>query len=128
MSKEYDKCPNCDTKLIYDSMTGQPQCPECKMFWARTFLSGVARGLEISKRTLVMCDKSAENFKKGIVSDSIKLPGVKEGEICNRDGCVGIMGYEPVENCSCHINPPCSQCVDNPLICLKCGEELGDEE
>lgn len=35
----------------------------------------------------------------------------------------GIMWYAPVEGCSCHINPPCSQCTDNPLVCDACGYE-----
>lgn len=50
--------------------------------------------------------------------------GTEEGQKCNRGGCDGDMGYHPVENCSCHINPPCSACVDNPLVCLKCGVEI----
>ena len=53
--------------------------------------------------------------------------GYEEGDLCNRDGCRGIMGYNPVENCSCHINPPCSHCVENPCVCLECGEEVSDE-
>ena len=31
--------------------------------------------------------------------------------------------YGPVENCSCHIHPPCSACVNNPLVCPTCGWE-----
>jgi hypothetical protein len=50
-------------------------------------------------------------------------PGIEEGDTCNRDGCLGKMGYEPVRDCSCHISPPCHKCVDNPLVCLECGEE-----
>jgi hypothetical protein len=34
--------------------------------------------------------------------------------------CGGTFEYGPVENCSCHVNPPCSQCVNNPLRCPKC--------
>lgn len=40
--------------------------------------------------------------------------------------CKGTMGYEPVENCYCHINPPCSNCTDNPLVCLECGYGMND--
>jgi hypothetical protein len=44
----------------------------------------------------------------------------QEGDVCPH--CrQGDMGYRPVEGCSCHINPPCSRCVDNPLVCLSCG-------
>lgn len=35
----------------------------------------------------------------------------------------GILVYPKVENCSCHIHPPCSSCVDNKLTCDLCGWE-----
>jgi len=50
---------------------------------------------------------------------------IEEGDICPECNN-GIMGFEPVENCSCHINPPCSQCVNNPLVCLSCGWDSED--
>ena len=53
----------------------------------------------------------------------------QEGDDCPK--CLGSMGYERVDNCSCHINPPCGACVENPLVCLKCGfnpEEDSDED
>ncbi len=46
--------------------------------------------------------------------------GYDEGEICNRDGCLGIIKLDPVENCSCHINSPCSQCIGPRLFCPMC--------
>lgn len=49
-----------------------------------------------------------------------------EGLGCPGVGCDGKMGFNPVEDCSCHINPPCNKCLDNPLVCLKCGWTLGD--
>lgn len=49
-------------------------------------------------------------------------PGKEEGETCAREGCAGVMGFRPVENCQCPSgNPPCSACTDNPLVCLTCG-------
>ncbi len=33
----------------------------------------------------------------------------------------GALHYPKVQNCSCHISPPCNQCVENPLTCNKCG-------
>jgi len=46
--------------------------------------------------------------------------GLIEGDICNRNGCKGIMGeIEDDTCCSCHINPPCSHCVD---MCYRCSE------
>jgi len=55
--------------------------------------------------------------------------GTEEGMICNRSDCIGLMEYPLVVNCACHINPPCSQCVDNKLTCTICGYESywGDE-
>jgi hypothetical protein len=47
---------------------------------------------------------------------------MEEGDKCQE--CGGELGYNPVENCSCHINPPCHQCIDNPLVCLDCGMEV----
>ncbi len=51
---------------------------------------------------------------------TLKL-GTEENDQCNLDACDGVMVYPPVENCSCHINPPCSACVANILTCDKCG-------
>ena len=31
--------------------------------------------------------------------------------------------YPPVEHCACHINAPCSACVNNHLVCNKCSYE-----
>jgi len=47
--------------------------------------------------------------------------GYEEGDVCNRNGCEGTMEYRQVENCSCHISPPCNACVDNPWVCSECG-------
>jgi len=47
--------------------------------------------------------------------------GIKEGDICNRDGCEGIMILNPVEDCYCHISPPCERCTSNYPQCDHCG-------
>lgn len=47
----------------------------------------------------------------------------EEGDRCPEVGCKGTLKYGEVKNCSCHINPPCSKCVDNPLICDICDFE-----
>lgn len=53
---------------------------------------------------------------------AITKVGKEEGEACGREGCAGIMGFEPVKNCSCHCgNPPCGACTSNPIVCLTCG-------
>lgn len=51
-------------------------------------------------------------------------PGTHEGHKCNVDGCEGILEFPPVENCSCHISPPCGACTDNLLTCNICGREI----
>lgn len=46
----------------------------------------------------------------------------EEGDICPE--ChKGVLEYSPVENCSCHINPPCSACTDRFLLCPDCNFE-----
>lgn len=57
---------------------------------------------------------------KGMVEEYLE-----KGDKCPE--CGGEMGYEPVENCSCHISPPCHRCVNNQLVCLECGWEAQDE-
>lgn len=41
--------------------------------------------------------------------------------MCNRDGCRGRIETIPVQNCSCHINPPCSACTAPRNVCWECG-------
>lgn len=57
-------------------------------------------------------------------SDVYETPvGHEEGDACPFRNCNGFMGYEQVVDCSCHMNPPCAGCVDNPLVCLVCGSD-----
>jgi hypothetical protein len=50
---------------------------------------------------------------------------LQEGSNC--PNCTkGVLIIPPVENCSCHISPPCNQCLDNNLVCDECGWEEGD--
>lgn len=54
-------------------------------------------------------------------------PEIEEG--CKCPECdKGTMGYPPVHGCSCHINPPCSACVDNLLKCNECGFDEPEPE
>ena len=48
---------------------------------------------------------------------------MEEGSKCLEDGCDGAMEYPPVENCSCHINPPCGACTGQRLTCTDCGAQ-----
>jgi hypothetical protein len=38
----------------------------------------------------------------------------------------GILYYPQVQNCTCHINPPCSACTDRELEGDKCGYQHYD--
>lgn len=53
----------------------------------------------------------------------------EEGHWCRKDGCTGIMEWRRRfgESCSCHINPPCSACMEMKLTCTKCGYVLEDD-
>jgi hypothetical protein len=54
--------------------------------------------------------------------------GMDEGATCNRDGCPGTIEIRDVENCSCHLSPPCNACVENPLICSECDISTNNDE
>lgn len=51
----------------------------------------------------------------------------EEGDKCPKCSN-GKMFYPPVENCTCHISPPCSACTDNQLKCDKCGYQPEEPE
>ncbi len=62
--------------------------------------------------------------KKYIVNGKLnKMKELEEGDPCSQEGCTGLMEYPVVEDCSCHIAPPCNQCVENKLRCGICGYE-----
>jgi hypothetical protein len=51
---------------------------------------------------------------------------MEEGDKCPNPECKGIMAYELQGECTCHIIPPCFNCVEAPLVCDTCG--LTEEE
>jgi hypothetical protein len=53
--------------------------------------------------------------------------GENEGDVCNRQGCTGELIFDDVEGCTCFISPPCSACVNNPLVCDECSYEPGED-
>ena len=75
-------------------------------------------------------------WKTAAADDVSEGVGVEDGQPCNRvpepdedaprghrpTRCDGTMTLPPVENCSCHISPPCGACVDNVAVCDVCGE------
>lgn len=55
------------------------------------------------------------------------MPGFCEGDTCERDGCAGVIAMHRPENCSCHINPPCSACTAPRGYCPECDWQEADE-
>jgi len=56
-------------------------------------------------------------------------PGYEVGDVCTRNGCLGIIAEGEREgDCSCHINPPCGSCTTPREWCPECGWRLLDEE
>lgn len=47
---------------------------------------------------------------------------IEEGMSCP-ELCGGTLAYPKVENCSCHVSPPCGACTSTVLTCDKCGWE-----
>lgn len=55
--------------------------------------------------------------------------GVINGEVCNRNGCTGIIEeHETDGGCSCHIKPPCSYCTTSREYCPECGWDGREEQ
>lgn len=54
--------------------------------------------------------------------------GFEKGEVCGRNGCPGIIKERERRGCSCHINPPCSSCVEEVAYCEKCDWGSKDEK
>ena len=55
--------------------------------------------------------------------------GVFENEICNRNGCDGVIeAYEKEGCCSCHISAPCGYCTTQTEYCPKCGWSAEEEQ
>lgn len=53
--------------------------------------------------------------------------GALEGETCNRRGCKGVIKERAIENCSCHISPPCSACTAPRAYCPVCDWDEADD-
>ena len=68
-------------------------------------------------------------------SSNKEVYGVGEGDVCNRPiyndsvsvPCNGIIERIDEKNCSCHISPPCSNCVDAEYDCPIC-DGISDEK
>ena len=45
---------------------------------------------------------------------------LEEGSKCPQENCEGTMKIAPSKNCRCHINPPCTSCVEAGYVCDTC--------
>ncbi len=53
--------------------------------------------------------------------------GTEAGQVCGRRGCGGVIEERRVENCSCHISPPCHECVEDKHYCPECEWQAKDD-
>ncbi|MCV4285058.1 hypothetical protein [Pseudomonas capsici] len=53
--------------------------------------------------------------------------GYCEGDTCGRNGCAGVIESHEVENCGCHISPPCGACTSPRGHCESCGWEESED-
>lgn len=53
---------------------------------------------------------------------------LEPGSPCPQPGCDGKMTEAESRNCSCHISPPCSSCVDAGYVCTVCKWESNPYE
>lgn len=58
--------------------------------------------------------------------------GYTDGDTCRRlvglQPCDGVIATHPVEGCSCHIAPPCSQCTSPRNYCPSCDWQEKDDQ
>ena len=60
---------------------------------------------------------------------SEQYEGYEKGDVCGRDGCVGIIAEHDTElSCSCHIHPPCAKCTEPRQYCPECDWSAADEQ
>ncbi len=88
-------------------------------------LTGTANALKGKPKPLHLHDWSdLPKVAAELTTELKKLrdKGVEEGATCGRE-CSGVIAFAPVENCSCHISPPCSACEGAYLHCPECGWE-----
>lgn len=58
----------------------------------------------------------------------MEVEGYCKGDVCNRDGCKGILDeHEKDGCCSCHINPPCGYCTHDTTFCPECGYDAEED-
>lgn len=63
-----------------------------------------------------------EDVKKSIAATKKLWEGTEARQMCNREGCTGIIEEREsnLGGCSCHINPPCYYCTEGRTYCPEC--------
>ena len=101
-------------------------CDECSGPMPESYRPDIINNTFDSDDKLPPCICSEKCYIKHI--ESIKNNhGTEEGSKCNREGCNGIIELPLVEECYCHISPPCNACIENKLQCTECGWENEEE-
>lgn len=52
---------------------------------------------------------------------------ISEGSDCPKCGAAAAMISGKSEGCSCHINPPCSACINAGCVCGECGFDTAED-
>lgn len=72
-----------------------------------------------------LADHIATKMRPRIADMIDQIPVLAEPEgPCVHRGCAGTYYAVRQDACSCHLAPPCTSCVEAPLICDKCGHEV----
>jgi len=53
---------------------------------------------------------------------------ITDGSKCPRKDCAGTVVLSEVDDCQCHINPPCEACVESGFCCDTCDWESSNED
>jgi len=96
------------------------QCPLC-LWSVDSLIDGVCRDCTKERREAEEAGALQAKKEQGRMSARID-----EGDNCP-EGCGGTMQPRDVENCSCHISPPCHACVSAGIECDTCGWELTED-
>ena len=51
----------------------------------------------------------------------------EDTDSCPEKNCNGVLEYARESSCSCHIDAPCTACVESVLTCNECGWEEPEE-
>lgn len=71
--------------------------------------------------------RKAEEKRQRKAIKKYGVAGEYENEVCNRNGCKGIISKVDEGSCCCHCgNPPCGHCTDMRVYCDECDWESED--